>query len=490
MIRPPSSSTLSWVPLVRPSASRTALGSVIWPRSATVASMRLSVSVCRDHTYFGMHIQVRMAGTAQPLLRLEFLQVGDQRLHALDRHRVVDRRAHAADRRGGPSGCSRPAASRALRGRRRRAPGRRRWKATFMRERSARATGSLIEAAARRGSRRAASALARLRSAIAARPPCAFSQSKHQAGEVDRVGRRRVDHRVVGRLHACSRRRCGVIGSAPPSRSSRTMTMRQPGRADVLLRAGVDQAVARDVDRPRQDVRRHVGDQRHVAGVGRPVVLDAADRLVRADVDVGGVGVELPLALRRDRREAVRLAARRDVDRAVVLRLGDRVLRPFAGVDVVGARRSRAAGSSARSRSGRSRRPAGTAPCSSSGIASSSRRAASASASIAMNSLPRWLISITDMPLPCQSSISSAAWRSTGSGRAAGPGLKLNGRVMARLSSARGARARAPQARHEIGDADAVTERVVASVASAGCRRHRPRPWRPWPRRSARAASG
>jgi hypothetical protein len=47
-----------------------------------------------------------------------------------------------------------------------------------------------------------------------------------------------------------------------------------------------------------------------------------------------------------------------------------------------------------------------------------------------MNSLPRWLISITLMPLPCQSSISAAAWRSTGSGRAAGPALKLKTRVM------------------------------------------------------------
>ena len=48
-----------------------------------------------------------------------------------------------------------------------------------------------------------------------------------------------------------------------------------------------------------------------------------------------------------------------------------------------------------------------------------------ASAWMLMNSLPRWLISITDMPEPCQSSISSAAWRSTGSGKAAGPALKL-----------------------------------------------------------------
>ena len=43
-----------------------------------------------------------------------------------------------------------------------------------------------------------------------------------------------------------------------------------------------------------------------------------------------------------------------------------------------------------------------------------------------MNSLPRWLISITDMPLPCQSSISAAALLSTASGSTAGPALKLN----------------------------------------------------------------
>src|SRR6266568_3279979 len=46
-----------------------------------------------------------------------------------------------------------------------------------------------------------------------------------------------------------------------------------------------------------------------------------------------------------------------------------------------------------------------------------------------MNSLPRWLISITDMPEPCQSSISAAACASTSSGRTAGPALKLKTRV-------------------------------------------------------------
>src|SRR5438552_8175260 len=46
-----------------------------------------------------------------------------------------------------------------------------------------------------------------------------------------------------------------------------------------------------------------------------------------------------------------------------------------------------------------------------------------------MNSLPRWLISITDMPDPCQSSISEAACSRTSSGRTAGPALKLKTRV-------------------------------------------------------------
>jgi len=59
------------------------------------------------------------------------------------------------------------------------------------------------------------------------------------------------------------------------------------------------------------------------------------------------------------------------------------------------------------------------------GTASSVRRSASAVSAIEMNSLPRWLISITLMPEPCQSSISAAAWRSTSSGSTAGPAEKL-----------------------------------------------------------------
>src|SRR6266513_1551042 len=63
------------------------------------------------------------------------------------------------------------------------------------------------------------------------------------------------------------------------------------------------------------------------------------------------------------------------------------------------------------------------------GILSNSRKSFSAASAIAMNSFPRWLISITDMPEPCQSSISAAACASTSSGRTAGPALKLKTRV-------------------------------------------------------------
>src|SRR5690606_13894128 len=58
MMRLPSSSTFSRVPLVSPRASRTGLGSVIWPRSATVASMvGLRRMVCGHDTYHFMHTQ-------------------------------------------------------------------------------------------------------------------------------------------------------------------------------------------------------------------------------------------------------------------------------------------------------------------------------------------------------------------------------------------------------------------------------------------------
>src|SRR5690606_15703886 len=59
IMRPPSNSTFRMVPLLRPSASRTALGRVIWPRSATVASIGFlrRAEVWMKFTYFKNHTQ-------------------------------------------------------------------------------------------------------------------------------------------------------------------------------------------------------------------------------------------------------------------------------------------------------------------------------------------------------------------------------------------------------------------------------------------------
>src|SRR5688572_19137306 len=59
----------------------------------------------------------------------------------------------------------------------------------------------------------------------------------------------------------------------------------------------------------------------------------------------------------------------------------------------------------------------------------SMRRSASASAAMRVNSLPRWLISITDMPASCQLTSSHLAFSSTSTGMVAGPAPKLKMRA-------------------------------------------------------------
>src|SRR6476646_10220330 len=58
-------------------------------------------------------------------------------------------------------------------------------------------------------------------------------------------------------------------------------------------------------------------------------------------------------------------------------------------------------------------------------MAASLRRSASASAAMPTNSLPRWLISITDMPAVCQLTSSHLAFSRTSTGIVAGPAPKL-----------------------------------------------------------------
>ena len=104
--------------------------------------------------------------------------------------------------------------------------------------------------------------------------------------------------------------------------------------ADVLLRAGVDERELRDVDRPPQEVRAHVRDERHRARrSGSACHCVPKMVLLRGDVDVGRVGVELELGLAGDagvalvRRSMVVAATRGVAERASPRRAPSRARR-------------------------------------------------------------------------------------------------------------------------------------------------------------------
>ena len=158
---------------------------------------------------------------------------------------------------------------------------------------------------------------------------------EHQSRDVNRVRRRRIEHRVGLGLFLPVESGGRDRQRAPEQRVAHDH-QREAGGADVFLRAAVDDAVFRDVDDAREDVRRHVGDQRQTSRVGRPLVFDSADGLVGADVHVRRVLGQLPVLLRRHIREMLVLRRRGDIYRAVLLRFLDRFFRPFPGIDVVG----------------------------------------------------------------------------------------------------------------------------------------------------------
>lgn len=66
------------------------------------------------------------------------------------------------------------------------------------------------------------------------------------------------------------------------------------GGADVLLRAGIDDAKLGDIDGARNEVGAHVGDERHGADVGHGLELHALDGLVVTVMHELGAGGELP----------------------------------------------------------------------------------------------------------------------------------------------------------------------------------------------------
>src|SRR5207244_6021621 len=108
-------------------------------------------------------------------------------------------------------------------------------------------------------------------------------------------------------------------------------------RAEVLLRAGIDQPVLADVQRAAVHVARRVGDEGHAGryrGLAAP--LRAVDGVVGGEVHVGWIGRVLDLVRLGDAVGAGGRAAGRDVHLAAQdLRLLHRLLRPHAGEEVV-----------------------------------------------------------------------------------------------------------------------------------------------------------
>ena len=111
----------------------------------------------------------------------------------------------------------------------------------------------------------------------------------------------------------------------------------QAAGANIFLRTGVKQAEARDIQRARQDVGRHIRHQGPVAHLWNPAELHAADGLVGRVMHVGGIVRQLPLVLAGDGEVIVGLGRGGNIDVAVAGRLLNSLARPDASVDVVGA---------------------------------------------------------------------------------------------------------------------------------------------------------
>ncbi len=158
----------------------------------------------------------------------------------------------------------------------------------------------------------------------------ALEPLQNEPRDVPGIRRRRVHHGAVLRHR----------GEVEDRRRARTRASdqilahddeREPGRADVLLRAGINDPELRYVDRTRKDRRGHVRDERYVLHIGHEVILDAADRLVGRVMHVRRIRRQLPVRNRRNRRIR-RTRIRGDVHLREALRLADRLLRPRPGI--------------------------------------------------------------------------------------------------------------------------------------------------------------
>ena len=174
-----------------------------------------------------------------------------------------------------------------------------------------------------------------------------------QAAQADQPLHRQADHvdgedggRVVQRLvldvdpvlqHDRQERVRGVRGR-PLHQVVADDHQGDPRRPEVLLDAGVHDAVLRHVERAAEHVRRGVGHHRGGAEVRQLVELDTVNGLVRRHVHVRGARRELELLLPGHADVVLRLVVEGHVDGADLLRLLHRLVRPRPGHDVVGRR--------------------------------------------------------------------------------------------------------------------------------------------------------
>src|SRR5450830_199736 len=155
-----------------------------------------------------------------------------------------------------------------------------------------------------------------------------------QAGDVDAVGGRRVVHRlVVGHQLVVERAGAGLERMAQQVFAHHHQG--QAGGADVLLCAAKGHAHAAPVDRARGHVRREIDHQGGIAAqglqVGQLLKLHAMDGLVAAQVHIAGCLAELPAGRGRQAGVSVGLVAGGNVHFAVLACLFLAFVAPGAG---------------------------------------------------------------------------------------------------------------------------------------------------------------
>ena len=114
-----------------------------------------------------------------------------------------------------------------------------------------------------------------------------LNPTEHLAAHVDAKGVGRVEHGTLGglglKVQVLRRlRKGGAICDEVVAHDGHGHAR----GAGVFLRSGVNEPVALNVERLRQEAARDIGDQRHIATTGQLVVHGAKDGVVLADVDV------------------------------------------------------------------------------------------------------------------------------------------------------------------------------------------------------------